>query len=143
MRCRFFTIFPDPRPVILKIKTMINWFEIYTSDFDRAKKFYTTVFNYKLTDLPMSNDRHADMRYATFPGDEKGVGGALVKIEQAKPGYGGVLVYFASEEINAELSRVDAAGGKILRSKTNVGEFGFIALIQDTEGNLIGLHSKR
>ncbi|MBS1601749.1 MAG: VOC family protein [Bacteroidetes bacterium] len=121
---------------------MINWFEIYTSDFDRAKKFYATVFNCELTDLPMGNDRHADMRYATFPADGKGgVSGALVKIEQAKPGYGGILVYFASEEINTELSRVEAAGGKILRPKTNVGEFGFIALIEDTEGNLIGLHS--
>jgi len=123
------------------MKNVINWFEIYTSDFDRAKKFYSTVFSYKLTDLPMSNDRHSDMRYATFPGDEKGVNGALVKIDQAKPGYGGVLVYFASEEINAELSRVEAAGGKILRPKTNIGEFGFIALIEDTEGNLVGLRS--
>jgi predicted enzyme related to lactoylglutathione lyase len=122
---------------------MINWFEIYTSDFDRASTFYTQVFNYKLTDLPMNNNRHSDMRYATFPGDEKGVNGALVKIEQAKPGYGGVLVYFASEEINDELGRVEAAGGKILRPKTNVGEFGFIALIEDTEGNLIGLHSTK
>jgi predicted enzyme related to lactoylglutathione lyase len=122
---------------------MVNWFEIYTEDFDRAKKFYTTVFNYEMKDLPMSNDRHADMRYATFPGDEKGVSGALVKIEQAKPGNGGTLIYFASEEIDAELGRVEAAGGKILRPKTNVGEFGYIALLEDTEGNLIGLHSTK
>ena len=125
------------------MKNVINWFEIYTSDFDRAKKFYSTVFNYKLTDLPMSNDRHSDMRYAAFPGDEKGVNGALVKIEQAKPGYGGVLVYFSSEEIDTELGHVEAAGGKILRPKTNVAEFGFIALIEDTEGNMIGLHSTK
>jgi len=124
---------------------MINWFEIYAADFDRAKTFYTIVFNYELTELPMSNDRHADMRYATFPSSEKagGAGGALVKIEQAKPGYGGVLVYFASEEINQELGRVEAAGGKIIRPKLNIGEFGFIALIEDTEGNLIGLHSEK
>ncbi|WP_431217474.1 hypothetical protein ACQ86N_18555 [Puia sp. P3] len=53
------------------------------------------------------------------------------------------MVYFASEEINAELSRVDAAGGKILRPKTHLGEFGYIALIEDSEGNLIGLHSTK
>jgi len=51
------------------------------------------------------------------------------------------LIYFDSEEIDAELSRVEAAGGKIIRSKLNIGDFGFIALIEDTEGNLIGLHS--
>jgi predicted enzyme related to lactoylglutathione lyase len=125
------------------MKNTIDWFEIYTSNFDRAKKFYTEVFRLQLTDLPVSSDRHADMKYATFPARATTPGGALVKIEQAKPGYGGTLVYFASEEINAELSRVEAAGGKILRSKTNLGEFGYIALIEDTEGNLVGLHSTK
>lgn len=127
------------------MKNVINWFEIYTSDFNRAKKFYAEVFKCKLTDLPVSSDRHSEMKYATFPGDEKGngVSGALVKIDQAKPGSGGTLVYFDSKEINAELSRVEAAGGKIIRPKLNIGDFGFIALIEDTEGNLIGLHSMK
>jgi len=127
------------------MKNMIDWFEIYTSDFNRAKKFYTEVFKCKLTDLPMQSDRHSQMDYALFPGDEKGAGagGALVKIDQAKPGNGGTLVYFASEEINAELGRVEAAGGKIIRPKLAIGEFGFIALIEDTEGNMIGLHSMK
>ena len=126
------------------MKNVINWFEIYTSDFSRAKKFYSEVFKCELTDLPVSNSSHAEMQYATFP-DKNGTGaaGALVKIKEAKPGHGGTLVYFDSEEINAELSRVEAAGGKILRSKFNTGEFGFIALIEDTEGNLIGLHSMK
>jgi predicted enzyme related to lactoylglutathione lyase len=126
------------------MKNMINWFEIYTSDFNRAKKFYTEVFKCKLTDLPMKSDRHSQMQYATFPGDENGsIGGALVRMDEAKPGYGGTLVYFASEEINDELSRVAAAGGKIIRPKLDIGEFGFIALIEDTEGNMIGLHSTK
>lgn len=127
------------------MKNAINWFEIYTSDFNRAKAFYSNVFKCKLTDLPMNSDRHSQMEYATFPGDEKGFGasGALVKIDQVKPGNGGILVYFASEEINAELGRVEAAGGKIIRPKLNIGEFGFIGLIEDTEGNMIGLHSMK
>lgn len=123
----------------------INWFEIYTSDFNRAKKFYTTVFECKLTDLPMHSDRHSTMEYAVFAGDEKGTGanGALVKLDEVQPGNGGTLIYFASEEIDAELSRVEAAGGKIIRPKLNIGDFGFIAFIEDTEGNMIGLHSRR
>ena len=54
------------------MKNAINWFEIYTSDFNRAKAFYSNIFKCKLTDLPMSSDRHSQMEYATFPGDEKG-----------------------------------------------------------------------
>jgi uncharacterized protein len=127
------------------MKNVINWFEIYTSDFDRAKKFYTDVFKYELTDLPMGSDNHPEMKYATFPGDPKGWGasGALVKMDVAKPGMGGTLVYFITEEINTELGRVEAAGGKIVRSKQDIGEFGFIALVEDTEGNMIGLHSMK
>jgi predicted enzyme related to lactoylglutathione lyase len=127
------------------MKNAIDWFEIYTSDFNRAKKFYMEVFKCELTDLPISSDRHSEMRYAIFPGDEKSAGcsGALVKIDQVKPGNGGTLVYFASEEITAELGRVEAAGGKIIRPKLDIGEFGFIALVEDTEGNMIGLHSMK
>jgi uncharacterized protein len=123
----------------------VNWFEIYTSDFDRAKKFYTQVFRRELTDLPMDVEKHPEMRYATFPGDPHawGASGALVKIDQARPGIGGTLVYFASEEINEELGRVEAAGGKIINPKQAIGEYGFIALFQDTEGNMIGLHSMK
>jgi predicted enzyme related to lactoylglutathione lyase len=128
------------------MKNVVNWFEIYTSDFARAKKFYTEVFKHELTDLPMGgSDNHPEMEYATFPSNESGFGtsGALVKIDMAKPGMGGTLVYFATEEINEELSRVEAAGGKIIRAKQDIGEYGFIALIEDTEGNMIGLHSMK
>lgn len=124
------------------MKNAVNWFEIYTSDFTRAKRFYTEVFKYTLTDIQTNNNRHGEMKYAVFPtGDNEGASGALVRIEEAKPGIGGTLVYFATEEINAELSRVEAAGGKIIRPKLQVGDFGFIALIEDTEGNMIGLRS--
>jgi predicted enzyme related to lactoylglutathione lyase len=127
------------------MKNVINWFEIYTSDFNRAKKFYTEVFKCKLTDLPMGGDNHPEMQYATFPGDQNGWGasGALAQMDMAKPGMGGTIVYFISEEINAELARVEAAGGKIIRSKQDIGEYGFIALVEDTEGNMIGLHSMK
>jgi hypothetical protein len=56
---------------------------------------------------------------------------------------GGTLVYFVTDEINSELDRVQAAGGKIIRPKQSIGEFGFIALVEDTEGNMIGLHSMK
>lgn len=127
------------------MKNAVNWFEIYTSDFKRAKKFYTEVFKLKLIDVPTNSDRHSTMEYAVFPNTEnkEGVNGALVRIDEAKPGIGGTLVYFSTEEINTELNRVEAAGGKIIRPKLQVGDFGFIALIEDTEGNMIGLRSMK
>ena len=127
------------------MKNVISWFEIYTSDFDRAKEFYKEVFRCELTDIPMNSDRHSQMQYALFRNNENkfDINGALVKIDEAKPGIGGTLVYFATEEITRELSRVEAAGGKIIRPKLDIGDFGFIALIGDTEGNMIGLHSKK
>lgn len=127
------------------MKNAVNWFEIYTTDFERAKNFYSQVFDCDLTDLPTDSDRHSEMKYATFPAHQNGGGasGALVQLDVAKPGIGGTLVYFESEEINTELSRVENAGGKIIRPKLHIGEFGFIALIEDTEGNMIGLHSTK
>jgi len=123
----------------------VNWFEIYTDNFQRAKKFYTTVFQCELTDVPAPSDRHSEMRYATFPSQPgvAGTGGALVKLDVVSPGIGGTLIYFATEGIDAELGRVEPAGGKVIRPKLAVDGFGFIALIEDTEGNLIGLHSMR
>ncbi|WP_426585924.1 VOC family protein [Mucilaginibacter sp. R-33] len=127
------------------MKNPINWFEIYVSDMQRARIFYNTVFQCELKDVPMNNERHPEMQYAFFTGDPEtnGATGALVKMDAAQPGAGGTLVYFATDEINAELSRVDAAGGKVLRAKLPVPDGGFIALIQDTEENMIGLSSKK
>lgn len=127
------------------MKNVIDWFEIYTSDFDRAKRFYATVFNCEFTDTSVDNKRHPQLKYAIFKGNKthQGLGGALVRMDEAKPGIGGTLVYFATEEINAELNRVEAAGGKVIRPKLPVGDFGFIALIEDTEGNMIGLHATK
>ncbi|MEL1242528.1 VOC family protein [Flavobacterium flavipallidum] len=127
------------------MKNLVNWFEIYTSDFERAKKFYTEVFKLKLTDISTNSDRHSNMKYAVFSNTEnkKYVNGALVKIDEAKPGVGGTLVYFSTEEINIELNKVEKAGGKIIRPKLQVGDFGFIALIEDTEGNMVGLRSMK
>jgi predicted enzyme related to lactoylglutathione lyase len=126
------------------MSNVVNWFEIYSSDFNRAKKFYTEVFKIELTNLPSSPGME-NMEYATFPGDmtTPGSSGALAKIGFMKPGPGGTLVYFHTEEILAEQNRVEAAGGKVLRPKQNIGEYGFIAIIEDTEGNIIGLHSMK
>jgi predicted enzyme related to lactoylglutathione lyase len=85
-----------------------------------------------------------EMDYWTFPPmimDQAGTSGALAKMDGVPSGGMGTLIYFACEDCAVEADRVVKAGGKIKDKKMSIGEYGFIALAFDTEGNLIGLHS--
>ncbi|MDY7396385.1 VOC family protein [Aureibaculum sp. 2210JD6-5] len=119
----------------------VVWFEIYVNNMDRATKFYETVFDIKLESLPNPTDDPMEMK--TFPGDMEnhGSNGALVKMEGFEAGGNGTLVYFGSKDCTTEESRVEKAGGKIVKPKMSIGEYGFITLFFDTEGNMVGLHS--
>jgi predicted enzyme related to lactoylglutathione lyase len=70
-----------------------------------------------------------------------GAGGALVKMDGFPSGGNSTLVYFSCEDCSIEQSRVEKFGGRIQRNKTSIGEYGFISLVFDTEGNMFGLHS--
>jgi len=72
-----------------------------------------------------------------------GAGGALVKSPYSRPGVGGSMVYFSVEDCAIDESRVSAAGGKVLRPKFSIGEFGWVTLCEDTEGNHFGLSSMK
>ena len=119
------------------------WFEIYVDDMERASKFYETVFDLKLEALPNPGDDPLQMR--SFPGnmEKYGSNGALVKMEGVKAGGNSTLIYFGTEDCTAEENRVEKAGGKIFKPKMSIGEFGFISLFYDTEGNMAGLHSMK
>jgi uncharacterized protein len=119
----------------------IVWFEIYVQDMPRARKFYESVFKVKLEKLPV------DLEMWQFPSDmnKRGASGTLVKMEGFPAGgnNNGVLVYFGCEDCAVEEERVTKAGGRIQRKKMSIGQYGFISLIFDTEGNMIGLHSMK
>lgn len=119
----------------------VGWFEIYVDDLTRAKTFYEAVFEVNLEVLGDPNDSSIQM--LAFPSDmEKyGATGALVKMEHVIAGGGGTLVYFACDDCAIEAERAKAAGGSIQRPKMDIGEYGFICLVLDSEGNMIGLHS--
>jgi predicted enzyme related to lactoylglutathione lyase len=118
----------------------VGWFEIYVQDMARAQKFYESVFEVKLEKLPAP-----DIELLAFPMamDRTGAAGALVRMEGVPSGGNSVLVYFSCEDCAVEASRVTQAGGRIQKEKMSIGEYGFIALAIDTEGNMIGLHSRR
>jgi uncharacterized protein len=119
----------------------VVWFEIYVDDLARARKFYESVLDVNLDVLGDPNDPTIEM--LSFPSDmEKyGAGGALVKMAGFSSGGNSTLIYFACEDCAVEASRVEAAGGQIQKPKMSIGEYGFIALALDSEGNMFGLHS--
>lgn len=125
----------------METKKPIVWFEIYVNDMERATKFYETVMDVKLETLPNPTDDPLQMK--TFPGDMENYGsnGALVKMEGVEAGGNSILIYFGSEDCTTEENRIDKAGGKIFRPKMSIGEYGFVTLAYDTEGNMFGLHS--
>lgn len=120
---------------------VVGWFEIPVTDMDRAIKFYETVFEQKLTRSPMG-----DLDMAWFPWSEGGMGASGTLIyhkEYYKPSTDGVLIYFSSEDITTELSRVEDAGGRVMQPKTLIAEeIGYMAVFTDTEGNRLALHSR-
>lgn len=116
----------------------VGWFEIYVQDLDRAKRFYESVFQLKLERL-----NSPGKEIWAFPMDMNswGAGGALVKMEGFPSGGNSTLVYFSCEDCSIEENRAANCGGRIQRKKTSIGEYGFISLVYDTEGNVLGLHS--
>jgi len=117
----------------------VGWFEIYVQEIDRAKEFYQSVFQVTLEKLP-----NTEFEMWCFPMsmDRMGAPGALVKMAGVASGGNGVLVYFSCEDCAEEESRVVAAGGRVERNKFSIGDYGFISLVCDSEGNMIGLHSR-
>jgi predicted enzyme related to lactoylglutathione lyase len=120
----------------------VGWFEIYVQDMPRAKTFYESVFQGKLEKLTNPND-DIELELWAFPMqmDALGASGALVKLNGVDSGGNSTLVYFRCEDCAVEEKRVAQFGGQIHRKKIAIGEYGFISLVLDTEGNMIGLHS--
>lgn len=123
---------------------MVGWFEIPVVDMERAINFYEKVMEVKLDRNKMGL---LDMAWFPYVPEGLGSGGSLVHFPAAyKPSSDGVLIYLTahSGDLNNELSKVEKAGGKILQQKTQISaEHGFMALLIDTEGNRIALHSRK
>lgn len=117
----------------------VGWFEIYVDDLARAQAFYENVLQVKLQPLDSPV-----IKMLGFPmlHDLPGCTGALVKMEGGRPTGNGVIIYFTCLDCAVEASRVPQSGGKIFKDKFSIGQYGFISLVHDTEGNMIGLHSK-
>jgi uncharacterized protein len=135
--CCTFTL--DVVEVLMK-SNPAGWFEIYVQDMDRSRAFYESVFQGRLENLTIPG---IEMWAFPWNMETTGAAGALVRIPGCPSGGNSTLVYFSCEDCAVEEARVTAAGGKIHRSKMSIGEYGFITLAFDIEGNMFGLHSRQ
>ena len=140
-----YLIYEEYKKITLKLTNMknaISWFEIPTQDIDRAQKFYEAIFGITMMPMDMPN-----IKMRMFPLDDMmtDVGGAIVDSGgfHKSSATDGPLIYLqANPDVQVILDKVVAAGGSIMVPKTEISpEYGFMAVIIDTEGNRIGLHS--
>ncbi len=116
----------------------VGWFEIYVQDMDRAKAFYEGVFGVQLAKLDSP-----EIEIWAFPMDNEryGAPGALVRMPGFSSGANSVLIYFSCADCAVEAAKAASSGGKLEKEKLSIGQYGYISLVIDTEGNMIGLHS--
>lgn len=118
-------------------KDFMSWFEIPALNFDKAVAFYDHIYNIK-----MDRVTNASHSMAVFPSNG-GVGGAVVHGPGSVPGQSGPLVYLnAGKDLDAILSRIPDAGGRVIMPKTFINEeSGYFAIFIDSEGNKLALHA--
>lgn len=122
------------------MKHAINWFEIPAANFDRAVAFYNAILDASLRKEVIAGVPNAILLYEQDD-SHNAIGGAVIFDERIKPGMSGIVPYLnCTGNLDAVLSRVPAAGGKVLMPETQT-PFGSLAMIVDSEGNRIGLHS--
>jgi uncharacterized protein len=116
----------------------VHYFEIPVSDLDRAIRFYSTVFGYRLERTVV--DGH---QMALFPAADgaSGASGALALGEVYVPSVNGAIIYFSVDDIDPVLHRATSLGAEILYPKKSNGAQGHVAEIRDSEGNRIALHA--
>lgn len=119
-----------------------GWFEIYVNDISRAKKFYETVLQVQLQTLEVPGSEDLLMEaFPMSPDDLPGASGSLVQMEGMQAGGNSTIIYFSSMDCSVEEARVVDAGGEVFKTKMSIGDYGFISLCVDTEGNIFGIHS--
>lgn len=120
------------------MKNQIVWFDMPVKDLARAMKFYGAVLDAKI-----EKQSFPGIEFAVLPHEGECVGGCLVVSKEVSPSAEGVLVYFNCEgRLDAAVGAVEANGGKVLQPKHQIGPYGFRAVVLDSEGNRIALHSK-
>lgn len=117
-------------------------FEIYADDVNRAKMFYETAFDWKVTKWQGPTDYWL---ITTGDKQEPGIDGGLMKRMGPPPaGENPITAYVCTigvDSVDKTVDVVTKAGGKVALPKTSVPGIGWLAYVTDTEGNILGLMS--
>lgn len=119
-------------------ENLFRWIEVSVNDMKRATKFYETAFDIQLS--PPTEMESLQLAFFPLTKEAPGISGALVKGGCYTPSHQGTLVYFGVKAIDAALEKIEKAGGKTMLPRKSIGQYGFIAIFQDSEGNRMGLH---
>ena len=118
----------------------VLWAEIPVTDFERSKKFYSSIYDYEMPEMMMGKNR---MGFLLYDRQNKGVGAAIVQGEGYIPTDKGPRIYLnGGDDLDIILNRIPEAGGTIILKKTFISPSdGYFAIFKDPEGNIISLHS--
>ncbi len=120
------------------MENLVVWFDIPVKNLNRAMEFYRKLLGVELQRMEQP------VPLAMFPFAPGVASGALVASKEISPSKQGTTVYLnGGKDLAGPLSRVEAAGGKVLQNKTVIGPHGFIAYFEDSEGNRVGIHSAK
>ena len=115
----------------------VNWFEIPVRDLSRAKTFYETVLGVEIAETEMGPNK---MGWFPMEMGAAGAAGTLIQGDGYEPSHQGTLVYINVDKIDPTLAAIEKSGGKTILPRGSIGEHGFIAHFEDTEGNRVALH---
>jgi predicted enzyme related to lactoylglutathione lyase len=120
------------------MSNQIVWCDIPVTNLDRAIRFYSAIFG-----QPVTKESAPGMTFGLFPHVKDCVSGCLAEMADTKPSANGPLIYLNCEgRLDIALATIELNGGKIVKPKHQIGPYGFRAIILDSEGNRIALHSK-
>ena len=115
----------------------VVWFDVPVLDLDRAIRFYSAVLG-----VQVKKEEVPGMALTVLPHQGDDVAGCLFKREGERPADHGPLLYLnAQGRLDQAVAAVEANGGKVLQPRHSIGPYGFRAVILDSEGNRLALHS--
>jgi predicted enzyme related to lactoylglutathione lyase len=115
----------------------IVWADIPVRDLERAIRFYSAVLG-----APVKKQETPDGPVGILPHGEGEVGGCLFRRAGEEPSERGPMLYLnASGRLDQAIAAVEREGGRVLEPKHSIGPYGHRAIVLDSEGNRVALHS--
>ncbi len=119
------------------VGNQVVWFDVPCVDLDRAIAFYSAVLGCKV-----ERQSGPGFSMGVLPHEGESVGGCLMVTPDNPPSDQGILIYLnCNGRLDEAIAAVAPQGGSVLQAKHSIGPYGWRALVKDSEGNRVALHS--